>query len=457
MHPLVRIGLLLVAATAHVSYAADDHPNAVLKRAQAISSLTGPHAQPFHLKLTVSEPTNPTSVYRATIEEYWQSPTVWQRTIESPGFRQNLVVRNGNRVEQNSGLYYPIWLRSFVTASLDPLEDVAFWDQISARLVLTANSSSGSNTSCARAQFKIGTATLNNDAFAVICFNSDGTLSSVVRPGYDMEFRDAQTFGKKRIAHKYVDDPEPGINLVGIVEILEKIDEGGSIPSLPDLSDQSSDPIRSATINQETFERLSSGPPVITWPPVHSGNTSGKLSVYVSADRDGQVREVYPLNSDNAGLQAAARDQLLKVKLKPAVSEGKSVQTESALTFAFSTTLEDEPEFATAVISSPSPGTNSTSTPIKVSPMIANSLRTKSYAPVYPQTLKERRISGKVDLAAVIGRDGKIVSLKPIYSTDPDFTTAAITAVEHWSYKPYLLNGSPTEIETVITMNFQAP
>jgi hypothetical protein len=312
MRPLIRIGLLLIAAIAHVSYAADDHPNAVLKRAQAISSLIGPHAQPFHLKLTVSEPTNPTSVYQATIEEYWQSPTIWQRKIESPGFRQNLVVRNGNRVEQNSGSYYPIWLRSFVTASLDPLEDVALWDQISARLVQTTNSSSGSNTSCARAQFKIGTATLNNDAFAVICFNSDGTLSSVVRPGYDMEFHDAQAFGKKRIAHKYVDDPEPGINLVGKVEILERVEEGESIPPLPDLADQSSDSIRSATINQETFERLSSGLPVITWPPVHSGNRSGKLSMYVSTDRDGQIREAYPLNSDNAGLQVAARDQLLK-------------------------------------------------------------------------------------------------------------------------------------------------
>ena len=75
--------------------------------------------------------------------------------------------------------------------------------------------------------------------------------------------------------------------------------------------------------------------------------------------------------------------------------------------------------------------------------------------PVYPQTLKEHRVSGKVELRAVIGKNGQIVSLTPISSNNPDFTSAAITAVQHWAYKPYLLNGAPVEIETVLTVNFQ--
>jgi outer membrane biosynthesis protein TonB len=36
----------------------------------------------------------------------------------------------------------------------------------------------------------------------------------------------------------------------------------------------------------------------------------------------------------------------------------------------------------------------------------------------------------------------------------PEFTKAAITAVQHWAYKPYLLNGSPVAVETVITVKF---
>jgi protein TonB len=32
--------------------------------------------------------------------------------------------------------------------------------------------------------------------------------------------------------------------------------------------------------------------------------------------------------------------------------------------------------------------------------------------------------------------------------------TAATEAVQNWRYKPYLLNGEPTEVDTQITVNF---
>jgi protein TonB len=33
-------------------------------------------------------------------------------------------------------------------------------------------------------------------------------------------------------------------------------------------------------------------------------------------------------------------------------------------------------------------------------------------------------------------------------------TSAAVDAVHRWRYKPYLLNGDPTEVETTINVNF---
>ena len=63
--------------------------------------------------------------------------------------------------------------------------------------------------------------------------------------------------------------------------------------------------------------------------------------MYISVDRQGQVQEAYPLNSDNAQLQDAARDQLLKWKLKQMVTkENGPVQVEAALTSHFDTTLQ---------------------------------------------------------------------------------------------------------------------
>lgn len=74
--------------------------------------------------------------------------------------------------------------------------------------------------------------------------------------------------------------------------------------------------------------------------------------------------------------------------------------------------------------------------------------------PVYPTAAKKAKLSGTVILKAVIGKDGKIKSLSVASSTSPMFDEAALKAVRKWTYKPYLLNGDPTEVETNITINF---
>jgi TonB family protein len=453
-----RCPALLLILLSSACFASSDQPESALSKANRLSSLTGPGAIPFHLKVRISEPSNPKSPYVATVEQYWKSRDDWSSAIDSNQFHQRVMVRAGNRTEENFSDYYPLWLRDFVMAALNPFEDSSFWEKVSARMVISKSINGHPSTSCARAQFKVGTATVNNDAFAVICFNADGTLASFVRPGYDMEFHDSQPFGEKRIAYRYVDDPEPGTELVGRVEVLEKIEPSAVIPDFPSLSQQTSDPLKSIPISQETFETLLDAPININWPAVHSGNTQGKLSMYVSADRDGTIREAYPLNSDNAGLQDAARDQLLKIRLKPAVLQGIKVQTEAALTFQFSTRLESASE---ALPQTPSPTAVQSSTnpvkPITVSPMIANAFRLKAYAPVYPQDLKLKRVGGTVELMAIIGKEGQIISLSPISSPNDELTSAALAAVQRWLYKPYLLNGQPVEIQTKITVIFQAP
>jgi TonB family protein len=74
--------------------------------------------------------------------------------------------------------------------------------------------------------------------------------------------------------------------------------------------------------------------------------------------------------------------------------------------------------------------------------------------PMYPESAKERHESGSVILRAVIGRDGHVHSLRPTNAADADFVIAAIAAVRQWTYRPYLLNGEPTEVDTTITVNF---
>jgi TonB family protein len=139
-------------------------------------------------------------------------------------------------------------------------------------------------------------------------------------------------------------------------------------------------------------------------------------------------------------LQDAARDQLLKLRLKQLVVQGQPVQVEAALTFQFSTSTESSPTVPSVnALSGPDSGPLK---PVVVSSRIANSLRERSFAPVYPQDLKLKRVGGTVELTAIIGKRGEVVSLTPINSPNDELTSAAISAVQKWAYRPYILNGT---------------
>jgi protein TonB len=74
-------------------------------------------------------------------------------------------------------------------------------------------------------------------------------------------------------------------------------------------------------------------------------------------------------------------------------------------------------------------------------------------APVYPAEARAAHVSGMVVLHAIIGRDGTIENLTVI--SGPEMLRAsALDAVRQWTYKPYLLNGEPTEVDTTITVNY---
>jgi TonB family protein len=74
-------------------------------------------------------------------------------------------------------------------------------------------------------------------------------------------------------------------------------------------------------------------------------------------------------------------------------------------------------------------------------------------APVYPPLARLARIQGTVILKAVIGTNGDVGDIQLI-SGHPMLAPAAIDAVRQWKYEPYILNGTATEVETQIQVNF---
>ncbi len=75
--------------------------------------------------------------------------------------------------------------------------------------------------------------------------------------------------------------------------------------------------------------------------------------------------------------------------------------------------------------------------------------------PVYPASAKTAGVQGTVILHAVIGMDGRPLSLRVMNSDiDAGLARAAIEAVSQWRYRATLLNGAPIEIDTTIMVNF---
>lgn len=74
--------------------------------------------------------------------------------------------------------------------------------------------------------------------------------------------------------------------------------------------------------------------------------------------------------------------------------------------------------------------------------------------PVYPPIAKTVRISGTVELSAIIGTDGHIRELRVI-SGHPLLRKAATDAVSQWIYKPTVLNGAAVEIAAPIAVIFR--
>jgi protein TonB len=90
---------------------------------------------------------------------------------------------------------------------------------------------------------------------------------------------------------------------------------------------------------------------------------------------------------------------------------------------------------------------------VRIPPKFAEGLVVKKVPPEYPAEAKRDRIEGAVLVHVVISKAGDVV-YSALVSGPPALAPAAIEAVKHWKFKPYLLNGEPIEVDTQIQVNF---
>jgi TonB family protein len=91
--------------------------------------------------------------------------------------------------------------------------------------------------------------------------------------------------------------------------------------------------------------------------------------------------------------------------------------------------------------------------PVRVSGGVMAGNVVEQVPPVYPPDAKAKGIQGTVVLQAVVSKTGEVQHLT-VVSGPEELKTSALDAVKQWRYKPYLLNGQPTEVSTTIRVNY---
>lgn len=303
------------------------------KHAIEQSQITAAGSQPFHLRAKIIEATNhENDSYKAEIEEYWVAPDKWRRTVKSGGFSQTLIVSGQKVSEDVTGDYYPNWLRTLVNAIFDPGAPLQGVDLSKS----SDNPIIGGTQLCRRFAYRAGIPPVGNNVFLTYCFEG-GLLESVGKPGYHAAYGSYKKFNGQQVARKVREYIEPGTELEASIEELDALRNPDE--AMFAAAAQSSTQSQTVQVSEAALRELAVDPPAMQWPPIRGGKASGVLSVYVCIDRDGKIRETYALNSDHPTMSDEARKQLTTWRFRPATRDGRRVQVESILTFAYETRI----------------------------------------------------------------------------------------------------------------------
>ena len=73
--------------------------------------------------------------------------------------------------------------------------------------------------------------------------------------------------------------------------------------------------------------------------------------------------------------------------------------------------------------------------------------------PVYPAEARDSHIQGTVRMQAGISTTGEVETLE-LVEGPIELAVSAVTAVRQWKFRPYVQNGEPVPITTVIVLNY---
>ena len=303
-----------------------------VKKAAEHSTLDQPGTHPFHLKAMIapSRERDNNSGRSGKVEYWWASPTQWKREVRSSEFHQILVVNGERKSQTNEGDYFPQWLEETAKELITPIpplpEVLKQIDAADVKHILTMTHLDWTRAS--------GTPETPNIIRGWVALNNNtGLLDYAGGLNWGAEFKNYANFHGRMVA-KTVSSGSPEVTAK--VTTLEDLQQS---PGLFDIPENAStvQPLQTVAIDEMSLRKNLLPSPAAQWPPAQDRPLEGKFTTEIVVDRQGNVRQVGVLISDNPALSDAGKQIAQALRFTPFHTNGAPTQVISQITLPFKT------------------------------------------------------------------------------------------------------------------------
>ncbi len=92
--------------------------------------------------------------------------------------------------------------------------------------------------------------------------------------------------------------------------------------------------------------------------------------------------------------------------------------------------------------------------PVRITEVQARRAAVLMVVPDYPPLARQMRLAGRVEVDVFIDTDGNVARTQVLVG-NALLSSAAVTAVKRWKFKPFSADGKPFRVVATITFNFK--
>ena len=279
---------------------------------------------PFHIQAVIT--TGKEHSPYAKVEMFWMAPDKFRRTIQATDFSQTLIVNGPEVYEQDAPDYFPLDLRTLVTAMVDPrpiLDAIKPGDSVLTKANGQANPS---GLTCFGPK--------QNRCFK----DPNGFHETVAASGHSVAFSRYERFKGKEVARVLTNAPRLGEDLLTleVTDLQQMTTPDSSLFTVPQATPKQQR-LQFTTLAEPDLRKQITGMQQIIWPQPLDGAEHGPASFYVSVDRSGKVREVKQLYTANERTNDSAKSQISRWHFTPIMQDGAPAQADGILSFTLDT------------------------------------------------------------------------------------------------------------------------